>query len=221
MPLRPPSRVKLDKLRVAFYTDNGVFSPTDEIAETVKTAAGRLAEAGATVEEKCPVAGERTVEVAVALWLCDDARCVTRLVKEVGTTECSPSLDWHDDPEMIAKVKADFGVKDCADAGRRYAEFKSDMMAFLRDYDVILCPVNGLSALPFDIEEYPTLNLAGSYTATYNLTGWPAAVVRGGTADCGVPIGVQVVARPSREDVALAVAKYFETSLGGWKAPRI
>jgi amidase len=221
MPLGRPGPVKLDKLRVAFYTDNGVFSPPDEVAETVKSAAARLAETGATVEEKCPVAGERTVEVAVGLWLCDDARCVARLVKQVGTAEWSPALDWHDDPEMIAKAKADFGVKDCADAARRYAQFKSDMMPFLRDYDVILCPVNGLSVLPFDIEEYPTLNLAGSYTTAFNLTGWPAAVVRAGTAKCGVPIGVQIVARPSREDVALAVAKYLENEFGGWQPPRM
>ena len=39
----------------------------------------------------------------------------------------------------------------------------------------------------------------------YYLTGWPAVVVRGGTSPEGLPIGVQVVARPWREQVALAV----------------
>jgi hypothetical protein len=84
----------------------------------------------------------------------------------VGTIEWSSVLDWHDDSEMIAKVKVDFRVNDCADAGRRYAQFKSDMMAFLRDRDVVLCPVNGLSALPFDIEEYPTLTPAATRPRT-------------------------------------------------------
>jgi amidase len=51
-------------------------------------------------------------------------------------------------------------------------------------------------------------HLAGfSYTMSYNLTGWPSVVVRGGTSPEGLPIGVQVVARPWREDVALALAK--------------
>jgi hypothetical protein len=54
-----------------------------------------------------------------------------------------------------------------------------------------------ITVLPFDIEEYPAPNLAGSYTNTCNLTGWPAAVV------------------------ASVVAKYLETSLGGWKPPSI
>ncbi len=219
MPLSSPTNVKLRGLRVAFYTDNGIFPPTPEISKTVRTAADCLERAGAIVEEKCPAAGERTVEVSTGLWLCDDGRCVSRLIEEAGTTELSPALDWHNDPELIAGIKAKYGVKDCADAMRKYAQFNSDMMPFIADFDVILCPVNGLSVLPFDIENDFELILAGSYTTTYNLTGWPAAVVRAGTAECGVPIGVQIVTRPSREDIALAVAKHLESELGGWQPP--
>jgi len=60
-----------------------------------------------------------------------------------------------------------------------------------------------------------------SYTQTYNLTGWPAAVVRCGATAGGLPIGVQVVARPWREDVALAVAASLETALGGFVPPTL
>ena len=35
-----------------------------------------------------------------------------------------------------------------------------------------------------------------TYPCTYNFTGWPAAVVRGGARDEEMPIGVQVVAGP-------------------------
>ncbi len=48
-----------------------------------------------------------------------------------------------------------------------------------------------------------------SYTVAYSLTGWPAVAVRAGTSPEGLPIGVQVVARPWREDVALAAAQYI------------
>jgi len=54
---------------------------------------------------------------------------------------------------------------------------------------------------------------------SYNLTGWPDAVVRGGTSPEGLPIGVQIVTRPWREDVALAVAQHLEGELGGWQRP--
>ena len=62
---------------------------------------------------------------------------------------------------------------------------------------------------------------AFSYTMTYNLTGWPAAVVRAGSSSNGLPIGVQIVARPWHEDVALAVAAKIEEALGGYQRPRL
>jgi amidase len=58
-----------------------------------------------------------------------------------------------------------------------------------------------------------------TYTMIYNLTGWPGAVVRAGTSPEGLPIGAQLVARPWREDVALAAAAEVERALGGWQRP--
>ena len=63
--------------------------------------------------------------------------------------------------------------------------------------------------------------LGFSYTFIYNLTGWPGTVLRGGTSPEGMPIGIQVLGRPGREDVTLAVAKYLETALGGFQPPSI
>ena len=54
----------------------------------------------------------------------------------------------------------------------------------------------------------------------YNLTGWPAAVVRAGTSPERLPIGVQIVARPWRDDIVLVVARYIEMGFGGWQPPR-
>ena len=45
-----------------------------------------------------------------------------------------------------------------------------------------------------------------SFTTPHSLTGWPAATVRCGSSPEGLPIGMQVVARPWRDDVALAAA---------------
>ncbi|HLI83519.1 MAG TPA: hypothetical protein VKV17_06345 [Bryobacteraceae bacterium] len=49
---------------------------------------------------------------------------------------------------------------------------------------------------------------------------WPAAVVRCGEAE-GLPVAVQVVAHPFREDIALAIAQRLEEAFGGWKPPSI
>jgi amidase len=60
-----------------------------------------------------------------------------------------------------------------------------------------------------------------TYSDIHNLTGWPATVVRGGTSNEGLPIGVQVVARAWREDVSLAAARIVEAASGGWQRPPI
>jgi amidase len=57
------------------------------------------------------------------------------------------------------------------------------------------------------------------YTLPFSLTGYPCVVVRAGTSPEGLPIGVQVVAGPWRDDVALAAAQHIETALGGWRPP--
>jgi amidase len=57
--------------------------------------------------------------------------------------------------------------------------------------------------------------------AGYSLTGWPAVVVRAGTSPDGMPIAVQLVARPWRDDVTLAAATLVEAHFGGWQPPSL
>src|ERR1700722_10456116 len=97
--------------------------------------------------------------------------------------------------------------------------FRAEMCTFLHEYDVILCPVYTQPALPHGVSTTDENFRGFSHTMAYNLTGWPAAVVRCGESAAGLPIAVQVVAKPFREDIALAVAKRLEDEFGGWKAP--
>jgi amidase len=91
--------------------------------------------------------------------------------------------------------------------------FRTHMLTFIEHYDVVLCPV---SAFPAPLHGEMTVE-GFSYTIPFSLCGWPCVSVRAGVSPEGLPIGVQVVARPWREDVALAVAQIIETTLGGWK----
>ena len=59
-----------------------------------------------------------------------------------------------------------------------------------------------------------------TYCEAHNLSGYPSLVVPGGVRD-GFPIGVQIVARPWREDVAFAAGQAVERALGGWQPPPI
>ena len=75
------------------------------------------------------------------------------------------------------------------------------MLSFMEHHDAIVCPACARPALPHGHSMARDMIPAFSYTMTYNLTGWPAAVLRAGTSPEGLPIGIQVVARPWREDV--------------------
>jgi amidase len=67
----------------------------------------------------------------------------------------------------------------------------------------------------------PDIFPVNSYVYPYNLSGWPAVSVRGGTSPEDLPIGVQIGARPWREDVALALATVVERASGGYQPPTL
>jgi amidase len=217
MPLRDPKGVNLKNLRVSFHTDNGIMTPTRETIQTVQAAAKALADAGVAVEEARPSGIEQTFDLFMGLFVSDGGAGVRMMLDMVGTTEVHPLMTT-----LQAMQKE--GAMSSAEAGAlvfRWDMFRSAMLSFLEHYDVIVCPVNAFPAMhhgqTFQKDKFP----AFSYTMSYNLTGWPGAVVRGGTSPEGLPIGVQIVARPWREDVALAVAQHIEAALGGWKRPSL
>ena len=104
----------------------------------------------------------------------------------------------------------------------RQDDSRRRLLQWVSSYDVVLCPVAGQPAEPINLGDDPGRRLPGrSYTGLYNSTGWPAGVVRGGTSPEGLPIGIQVVGRPWREDAVLAVCAHVEERTGGWKPPSL
>jgi amidase len=95
--------------------------------------------------------------------------------------------------------------------------YRTRMLAFMRSFDVIVCPT---SPGPANLhgEELDTLF---NYTLPFSLSGQPCVVVPSGRSTEGLPIGVQVVGPVWREDVVLAVAGYLEHAIGGWRSPPI
>ena len=104
-----------------------------------------------------------------------------------------------------------------ADLDEELATYRTDMLAFVEQYDAIVCPVCAYPALPHGgSEEHGS---AFAYTMAFNLTGRPVVVVRAGTSPEGLPIGIQIVARPWQEHIASALAAQLEAVLGAWPRP--
>ena len=218
MPLGDPGAVGLKNLRVVFYTDNGILSPTPETAEVVKKTVKVLSDLVMSVEENCPKEIERTYDIWWGLASADRGAGVQAILKLAGTTELHLYMKRFLDVQLAAEpmVPSDFGS-----LISEWDTFCSAMTRFFENYDVIICPVIAFPAQEHGFIMQKDKDLGFSYCFTYNLTGWPAVVVRGGTSPEGLPIGVQVVARPWREEVALAVAQHIETALGGWQPPSL
>lgn len=211
-PLRDPRAVSIKGLRVALHTDNGIMPARADVAATVKTAAKSLADAGAIVEEKIPTGIDQCFNIFFGIATADAGEGLRAALAIAGTTQLSPLMSGFLALAREQKSAALFeGLLVAVD------RYRSAMLGFLRNYDLIVCPVNALPAMEHGTTagNYP----AFSYTIAHNLTGWPGATVRCGTSDEGLPIGVQCVAQPWREDVALAAVKHLETAFGGYQRP--
>jgi len=213
--LGAPDAVAPRRLRIAFYTDNGIEPPSAEIREGVKRAAAALSEAGIPVEEARPPGIDETFELYLGLFTADGGAGLEALLAGAGTTRVHPLMARVLDVQRRGAKT----VPELATLVGRWDAFRCRMLAFMAHYDVLLSPVCSFAGMVHG-STYDRLP-AFSYMMSWNLTGWPAAVVRGGATPAGLPIGVQIVAAPWREDVALAVAQLIEEALGGWVPPGI
>ena len=215
MPLGDPADVDLGSLRIAFYTSAPEYNaPTQETVNAVAAAVGAVSDIVASVEEDTPEAVSRVPELNDRIGDGDGRATMLRILERAGTTELSPFI------RSIRDGATPISTEEFTKALEELDQYRSDMLAYMRRYDAIICPTAAFPALPHG-ETYAEENRNAHYTAPYNLTGWPGVVVRCGTSPEGLPIGIQMIARPWREDVALALAAVLESALGGYVRPSL
>jgi amidase len=139
-----------------------------------------------------------------------------RMLKKHGTTQASPGLRLDGE----ALPSGDFS-RLCEEMDA----IRSEQLAWFEGYDLIVCPASNRAPITHDYEPPGGRDSArargASYTSQYNTTGWPAGVVRAGTStdDPGLPLGIQLVGQPWRDDVVIAALALVEAKSGGWKKP--
>ena len=222
VPWADPSAVDLKKLKVAFFSNNGVMDTDEDTKKTVRQAAQWLQGTAASVEEDLPR------EILSDLY--DARRKITngdawqfykRMADKWGTKNFSPSVTER------MKTTTPISTAELVEAWEQADLAKSRMLDWFKKYDVLICPVAGKAAEPIDrppgsVPPGGSGSMMWSYTGVFNSTGWPVTVVRCGTSSEGnLPIGVQVVAAPWREDITISVASFLEAKGGGWQRPPI
>ncbi|UVS82805.1 amidase (plasmid) [Burkholderia glumae] len=215
VPWRDPSEVDIGTIRVAYYADDGISVASDDVVATVEAAAAALRPEVAQITQRRPeVLPEMDALLSNSILLGgDEGEWLMDLIRRLDLKTPSPLLmEYH---ELARRCR--MSVTELRWSWVRFDQCRRAMMQFMSDYDVVLCPVAATVAKPHG-RSYPEVR-DFSYSMCYSLVNWPSVVVRAGQSiDC-LPIGIQVVAKPWREDVALAVAARIERLLGGYREP--
>lgn len=209
VPLGDPAKVDLSKLRIAYYTTNHIVETSQEIKDVVMKTVGFFKDLGSTLTEDIPPKWKEQADIRNRFNGADGREHVRRLLKKHGTTQSSPTLGLSGD--VISS--ADFTrLSEELDATR------AEQLAWLEKYDLIIAPASDKA--PNRIEGVAQRPTWTSYTSIYNTTGWPAGIVRVGTSEtAGLPLGVQLIGQPWRDDLVIAAMAHVESKTGGWQKP--
>jgi Asp-tRNA(Asn)/Glu-tRNA(Gln) amidotransferase A subunit family amidase len=223
VPVRWPSRNDLKRLRIGYFEDDGRTPVTAETRAAVRTAAQALKRAGFEVEPFRP----EGLEQARQLWW--------QFFGIAGGMLLRPMTKGREaDLTAILKQHLSQVATEPPHSGQTFLDtwimrdiVRIQVFSEMREYPILLCPVASISAFrhgerSWEIDGKTVQYLdAWSYTEWFNLLGTPAAAVPFGRSNEGLPIGVQIVARPWEEELVLAVAAELEAQRGEWQAPDI
>lgn len=208
------------KVRIAFTAEmNGFGVISREMDGYLHDALRKMEAAGAIVVEDCPELPEldKTYRVLRAmLWAALPGRAPDAIQKHFKRT-------LRENIEYGRSLTID----DVYDAQLNRSRLFDNTVGFLRDFDVLACPVVGAMPGPVE-EEYPTEVdgvpltdyiswLRFSFLAT--TIGLPAISVPVGLSRDGIPVGLQLIGHHRGEARLLSVARAFEAVTGGPLGP--
>ncbi|MDX3763974.1 amidase [Streptomyces sp. AK02-04a] len=197
--------------RVALLAEPPGGATNTEIANIVRQAAKHLATAGYDVEEVTPP----DYVTAIELWhqfLFTEIRAMRPLLDQVIGDDGRRFLDGALANEPV------LDLTDYIDLFVHRRRVARAWLKFLRTYPVIVSPVWSQPAFPhgWDAETPAQAQAVMELLRPVmpaNLLGLPAATTPAGRV-AGMPVGVQCMAAPFREDVALSTAAVIEAAVG-------
>jgi amidase len=209
------------RLRIAMTAANALgVEPDPEDLRAMYAAGGLLETLGHDVEEAAPAfPGGDILELFVRAFAPQVALGIT-----YGTLLAGREPE-DDEIEPLSRAIAELAhgtdaVSYLAAVAQLQAVARG-IVAFFAGYDLLVTPVLAERPLPIGecngFMDPPLDALARSgrftpYTALFNVTGQPAISLPVGFADDGMPLGVQLVAKPLGEDTLLQVAAQMEAA---------
>jgi len=207
---------ELKQIPIGYFEDDGLIPVTAETRAAVQSAAGALTTLGFNVKPYRP----RVLEQLRKLWWTFFVRCggmfVDALVKG-KEDRLSPTLKGFLE---IAHAEPPLTSDELLNAWAESDLIRGKMLQEMDEYPVLLSPVCSIPAFRHGerrwIVEGKTVDYLDSmrFTQWFNTLGAPAAVVPVGRSPEGLPIGVQIAARPWHDEVALGIAHIIDQEFG-------
>ena len=199
-----PKNVDVRQLSIGYFATAEPAPSTPGIQKIIQDVANALSPIVHSIKEIEPVAFSDAYKVGLEMFGADQGAARDRLLREAGTVTESTAISSRYDPKELDSLIT------------RYFEVRSKMLNGYRDYDVIISPANADTA--------PISQTLGSldrfcYTIVHNVSGWPSAVIRCGTDEQMLPVGIQITAKPGSEDIVLATCSWLELEFGGFSPP--
>ncbi len=255
-----PSSVDVSKLRVGYYTDDGLVAPSRAIVRAVERARDVLEDRGARVTPFTPPDVAGVIGDYLAALSADGARTLVAAIEDPrdldpvlvplwkiaqlpdGARRALAAAAGAAGQGRTAMLLRAVGEKRVADVWRLTDRIRAARATLLdaldaSGLDVILCPAFATPALPHGMSK--NFSLASSTSMLWNIHQLPGGVVpvtrvrpdearRAPSRDlverhaakvdaqsAGLPVGVQVVARPWAEATVLAAMSAVEDAVKG------
>ncbi len=196
--------------RVLLAEDEYFDRTHPEIAQAVRQAAKTLEELGARVETAPLPEAREAASINGVMVVSDAAAFHAERLRE------QPDGFGADVLQRL-QIGAALPLVDYIRARRAQVEMRRQFARLLERYDLLLLPTTPIAAPP--ISGPDALEMARwltRYTAPFNLTGLPALSLPCGFTSDGLPIGLQMVARPWGE-AALLQAGYAYEQATTWR----
>jgi amidase len=222
VPLRPVRPEQLRGLRIGILESPELGRATQETLLTLRRAAQHLCDLGYRVE---PISLSKLGR-ALELWWFFFGPVVSYLIRHAthGREDLlSPMLREY---LAITSSEEAFTLDSFMAACAERDTLRADLLRQLQDVPILLSPVSSEPAFRHGEGKYRP-GEPHSYRDTMrfcqwlNLAGFPGLSLPFGQSPEGLPINVQLVARPHEEELLLAVAETLEHARGPWKAPNL
>ena len=199
----------LNGLKIGVITE---FMESDlvepKVRQTVSDSFATLGELGATVEEvSVPLSMDAGVASAILLAV-EPALAQQDWIKD-------QLQDYGHDVRILLLTGSLLPAQAYYKAQKLRTMLRQQVLDFLEKYDVLVLPTSGKGAQPLEQDPPVTSKetasrLAFLFTRIFNLASCPAMSVPCGFDDRGMPVGLQIGARPGAEETIFKVAHAYE-----------